>query len=299
MTGKASVRIRGLTLHPGGAESPVVDRFYSDVLEGRLLVLAGPGGAGKTAILRLLATLEAPTAGTADIAGADLRDDPVGVRERIGWLPAGTLGPDRASPRALVSRELRIRGWAKEEASARAHEVLGAVGLRTDGDLPLALLAPGARRRALFARAIAHDPPVLLLDEPLAELDLVEREVAWAVLRAARRSGRCIVAATRFPAGIEAVADAVAVLRDGRCLGRGACAEVKERTRAPSLEEAVLRVLAADGLPGAQEAIDARALPEPPPAAMPEPPPAATPETPAQEQGPPPAAPPPAPPSSG
>lgn len=265
------IRIRGLTLHPTGAESPVVDRFYSDIPEGRLLVLAGPGGSGKTAVLRLLATLEAPTAGTADVAGADLRDDPVGVRGRIGWLPAGTLGPDRASPRALALRELRIRGWGREEALSRVEAVLGAVGLRTDGDVPLALLAPGARRRALFARAIAHDPPVLLLDEPLAELDLVEREVAWAVLRAARRSGRCVVAATRFPAGIEAVADAVAVLRDGRCLGRGTCEEVRDRTRAPSLEEAVLRVLAADGLPGAQEAIDARATEAPPPPA-PQPP---------------------------
>lgn len=257
------IRIRGLTFHPPGAETPVLDRFYSDVPAGRLLVVTGPAGGGKTVLLRLLATLLAPTSGTAEMDDADLRGNPVAVRERIGWLPAGSLGSERDTPRGRVGAELRVRGWGRGEATSRAEAVLGAVGLRSEGDTPLGALAAGARRRALLARAIAHDAPVLLLDEPLEHLDLVEREVAWAVLRAAKRAGRSIVCATRFPAGLEPVADAVAVLREGRCLARGSCAEVRERTRAPALEEAVLRVLAADGLPGAQDVLDARATPGP------------------------------------
>ncbi|GEM_PF-6169008 len=271
--GKVSLLVRGLTFHPPGAEAPALDRFYSDVPAGRLLVVTGPAGGGKTVLLRLLATLLSPTAGTAEVDGADLRGDPVSVRERIGWLPSGALGSERDTARSRVVAELRLRGWGKGEAISRAEAVLGAVGLRSEGDVPFGALAPGARRRGLLARAVAHDPPVLLLDEPLECLDLVEREVAWAVLRAAKRAGRAIVCATRFPSGLEQVADAVAVLRDGRCLARGECADVRERTRAPSLEEAVLRVLAADGLPGAQDVLDARATPgpeAPPPASSPE-----------------------------
>ena len=262
-TGRASLLVRGLTFHPPGVETPVLDRFYSDVPAGRLLVVTGPAAGGKTVLLRLLATLLSPTAGTAEVDGADLRDDPVAVRERIGWLAAGALGAERDTPRSRVVTELRLRGWGKAEALSRAEAVLGAVGSRSEGDTPLGALAPGARRRALLARAIAHDPPVLLLDEPLEHLDLIEREVGWAVLRAAKRAGRAIVCATRFPSGLEPVADGVAVLRDGRCLARGECAMVRESTRAPSLEEAVLRVLAADGLPGAQDTLDARATPGP------------------------------------
>lgn len=262
------IRIRGLTYQAPGAESAALDRMYADVPAGRLLVVTGPAVAGKTLLLRLLATLEAPTAGTAEIDGADLRRDPVAVRERIGWLPAGALGSETSTPRGRIVSGLRERGWGRGEARWRAEEVLGALGLRGDGDTPLASLAPGARRRAMLAGAIAHDPPVLLLDEPVDRLDLVEREVALAVLRAAKRAGRSIVCATRFPSGLEPVADAVAVLRDGRCVTRGACEEVRDRTKAPALEEAVLRVLAADGFPGAQDVLDARAMPateEPPP----------------------------------
>lgn len=259
------IRVRGLTFHPPGAEVPALDRFYSDVPAGRLLVVTGPAGGGKTVLLRLLATLLSPTSGTAEVDGADLRGDPVAVRERIGWLPSGALGSERDTPRSRVVSDLRVRGWGKAEAVSRAEAVLGAVGLRSDGDSPFGGLAPGARRRALLARAIAHDAPVLLLDEPLEHLDLVEREVGLAVLRAAKRAGRSIVCATRFPSGLEPVADSVAVLREGRCLARGECAMVRESTRAPSLEEAVLRVLAADGLQGALDVLDARATPGPEP----------------------------------
>lgn len=257
------IRIRGLTYHAPGAEAPAVDRFYADVPAGRLLVVTGPAGAGKTLLLRLLATLVTPSAGTADVEGADLRGDPVAVRERIGWLSAEAIGSERSTPKSRIVSELRLRGWGSEASRARAEAVLGALGLCADGNTPLSALAHGARRRALLAAAIAHDPPVLLLDEPVDRLDLVEREVAWAVLRAAKRAGRSIVCATRFPSGLEPIADAVAVLRDGRCLARGACDDVRGRTRAPSLEEAVLRILAADGLPGAQDVLDARATPAP------------------------------------
>jgi heme exporter protein A len=134
---------------------------------GRTLVVFGPNGAGKTTLLRMLATLLRPHAGEVRVLGRRLPDDGYAVRGRIGFL-----GHEAMLYRELSGREnLRFYARLYGVAPARAEEVLAAVGMSARGDDPVAELSRGMVQRLAIARAVLHEPELLLLDEPLANLD--------------------------------------------------------------------------------------------------------------------------------
>ncbi|MDP1849117.1 MAG: heme ABC exporter ATP-binding protein CcmA [Solirubrobacteraceae bacterium] len=134
---------------------------------GRTLVVFGPNGAGKTTLLRMLATLLRPHAGEVRVLGRPLPDDGYAVRGRIGFL-----GHEAMLYRELSGREnLRFYARLYGVAPARVEEVLAAVGMSARADDPVAELSRGMVQRLAIARAVLHEPALLLLDEPLANLD--------------------------------------------------------------------------------------------------------------------------------
>jgi heme exporter protein A len=134
---------------------------------GRTLVVFGPNGAGKTTLLRMLATLLRPHAGEVRVLGRPLPEDGWAVRGRIGFL-----GHDAMLYRELSGREnLRFYARLHRVAPARVETVLDAVGMTGRGDDPVAELSRGMIQRLAIARAVLHEPDLLLLDEPLANLD--------------------------------------------------------------------------------------------------------------------------------
>jgi heme exporter protein A len=177
---------------------------------GQTLAVFGPNGAGKTTLLRMLATLLRPHAGAVRVLGRELPDDGYAVRGRIGFL-----GHEPLLYRELSGREnLRYHARLHRCAAARVEEVLGAVGMSARADDPVAELSRGMVQRLAIARAVLHEPELLLLDEPLANLDPAAAAQVQPLI--GRASGRTRVLTSHDPAGGLEGADLALGLRGGR-----------------------------------------------------------------------------------
>jgi heme exporter protein A len=181
---------------------------------GQTLVVFGPNGAGKSTLLRVLATLLRPHAGAVRILGEELPARGWAVRGRIGLLAHEPLLYRELSARENLRYHARLHGVGAE----RVAQVLEAVGMGARGDEPVRELSRGMVQRVAVARAVLHDPPVLLLDEPYANLDPAGRELVagligrgWDPTRPRTR-----VICSHDPGGGVAEADLVLGLRDGR-----------------------------------------------------------------------------------
>jgi heme exporter protein A len=203
-----AIELDGLTRRLGARE--VLAGVTLSLQEGQTLVVFGPNGAGKTTLLRVLATLLRPHGGSARVLGGDLPDDGWRVRGRLGLLGHAPLLYRDLSARENLRFYARLHGVAP----ARVDELLDRVGLAARGDDPVATYSRGMVQRAALARAILHDPALVLLDEPTAYLDpsaaaLVDELVG-------RGSGRTRVVTSHDPVGGLAEADVALGLRAGR-----------------------------------------------------------------------------------
>jgi heme exporter protein A len=177
---------------------------------GQTLVVFGPNGAGKTTLLRVLSTLLRPHSGRIEVLGCTLPGDAWRVRGRIGLLAHEPLLYRELTPRENLRYHARLHGVA----SHRVEQLLAAVGIDTRADEPLRTLSRGMVQRVAVARAVLHDPPLLLLDEPRANLDPAAVTLVDPLI--GRSCGRTRVISSHDPGGGLAEADLVLGLRDGR-----------------------------------------------------------------------------------
>jgi heme exporter protein A len=174
---------------------------------GSTLVVFGPNGAGKSTLLRVLATLLRPTEGVARVLGRPLPDEAWAVRGRIGFL-----GHEPLLYRELTGREnLRFQARLFGVAEERVEELLAELKLERRADDPVRTLSRGTVQRLAVARAVLHDPELLLLDEPRANLDPAASDLVEPLL-----AGRTRVVTSHDPAGGLAEADIALGLRGGR-----------------------------------------------------------------------------------
>jgi heme ABC exporter ATP-binding subunit CcmA len=208
----AALEVEGLARQYGEREA------LSDVSltlgEGRTLVVFGPNGAGKTTLLRVLATLLRPHAGDVRVLGASLPGEAWAVRGRVGLL-----GHEPLLYRELSAREnLRFHARLHGVEAARVEELLESLRMTARGDEPLRTLSRGMVQRVAVARAVLHDPELLLLDEPHSNLDpaAVELVAPLIGLRSDPTRPRTRVICSHDPSGGLADADLVLGLRAGR-----------------------------------------------------------------------------------
>jgi heme exporter protein A len=215
----AAVQVEGLSRHYGEREA--LDDVSLSLQEGQTLVVFGPNGAGKTTLLRVLATLLRPHAGEVRVLGSRLPGDAWAVRGRIGLL-----GHEPLLYRELTAREnLRFHARLHDVPTGRTEELLARVRLEHRADEPLRSLSRGMVQRVAVARAVLHDPELLLLDEPWANLDPAAVELVDPLIGAESDPARprTRVICSHDPGGGLAEADVVLGLRDGRpALLRGA-----------------------------------------------------------------------------
>jgi heme exporter protein A len=221
MTADVALELRGLGRRYG--ERPALQDVTLTLEAGRTLVVFGPNGAGKTTLLRVLAGLLRPHAGDVRVLGARLPDEGWRARGRVGLLTHEPLLYRELSARENLRFHARLHGVAP----ARVDEALEAVRLRLRADDPIAELSRGMVQRAAVARAVLHDPALLLLDEPLANLDPAAAAVLEPLI--GRSSGRTRVVTSHDPAGGLAEADVALGLRGGRVALLAPVAEVDER----------------------------------------------------------------------
>jgi heme ABC exporter ATP-binding subunit CcmA len=218
----AALEVDGLARHYGEREA-LTDVSLS-LKQGQTLVVFGPNGAGKSTLLRVLATLLRPHAGSVSVLGSSLPDRAGAVRARIGLL-----GHEPLLYRELTAREnLRFHARLHGIAPSRVEELLDSVAMTNRASEPLRSLSRGMVQRVAVARAVLHDPELLLLDEPHANLDPVAVELMRPLIGAA--SGRTRVISSHDPSGGLAEADVVLGLRGGRAVVLRDASEVDSNT---------------------------------------------------------------------
>jgi len=200
--------------------------------------LLGPNGAGKTTLLGLVTGQLRPTMGRVRVFGARPFAN-ARVLRRIGFCPAADLTERRATPRDWVGYLVRLSGFRGREATDRADRALDRVGLGEAVDRPLSTLSKGMRQRAKLAGAMAHDPDLLVLDEPFDGLDPVARHDLvglvrrWAVSTDAAAEGpRTLLVASHLLHEVEALHAGLAVILGGRLVASGTAAEIRDMVEA-------------------------------------------------------------------
>jgi len=208
------------------------------VPEGEIYGLLGPNGAGKTTALRMLAGLLAPTSGEATIAGRPAST--VEAKRRLGYLSGSTGLFGRLSPREVLAYFGRIHDLSPNAIERRISELVPALALASILDRRCEALSTGERQRVSIARAVLHDPPVLILDEPTSGLDVLASRFMRDFVRSERARGKAVLFSTHYLAEAELLCDRIGFLHRGRLLCEGTPAEIRSRAGTSTLEEAFL-----------------------------------------------------------
>ena len=221
----AALEVEGLARHFGEREA--LDGVSLTLAAGETLVVFGPNGAGKTTLLRVLATLLRPHAGSVSVLGRRLPEEAWALRGRVGLL-----GHEPLLYRELTAREnLCFHARLHRVAQERVEELLDAVAISTRAGEPLRTLSRGMVQRVAVARAVLHDPELLLLDEPHSNLDPAAIELVAPLIGRSSDPARprTRVICSHDPGGGLAEADVVLGLRGGRPALLAAAADVQER----------------------------------------------------------------------
>jgi ABC-type multidrug transport system ATPase subunit len=225
-----------------------VDGLSFQAQAGQVYALLGPNGAGKTTTLRILATLVEPDSGEVWVAGVDRSRDPLGVRQRIAYVPAEAGVPDHLTPLEIVQLFAAVQGVPKPRA--RAGALLERLGAGSYAETSCGDLSTGMKRRVVLARALVHEPAVLLLDEPTDGLDVPGRRDVLALVREQAAAGRTVVVSSHIMGEIERVVDRLGVMARGKMVADGTLPEILALADATTLDDAFLKLVEDPG-PGA------------------------------------------------
>jgi len=221
-------------------EVRAVDGISLAVDAGEIYGLLGPNGAGKTTTLRILAGLLAPTAGRAVVAGIDVAAAPRAAKLRLGFLTGTTGLYARLTGREVLTYFGRLHGLRGAPLARRVDALCDALALGPLIDRRCEALSSGGKQRISIARAVLHDPQILILDEPTAGLDVLASRFLRDFVRAERARGKAVIFSTHYLAEAELLCDRIGLLYRGRLLREGTPAALRAERSAVSLEEAFL-----------------------------------------------------------
>jgi ABC-2 type transport system ATP-binding protein len=224
----SAIETRELTRRFDGLAA--VDALSITVERGEVVGLLGPNGAGKTTTIRMLAALIPPTSGTARVAGHRLGEEDDGVRRSVGILTETPGLYDRLSARRNLELHARLQGV--EKVGATVDRYLELLGLAERGDDAAGTFSKGMRQKLALARALLHEPEILLLDEPTAGLDPHVARVVRDSIASLRKEGRTILVSTHNLEEAERLCDRVALIR-GRLVAFDRPAALTERLLSP------------------------------------------------------------------
>jgi sodium transport system ATP-binding protein len=206
---------------------PAVKGISFTCSPGRVFGLLGRNGAGKTTTLRMLATILAPTSGTARIEGQDVIERPGEVRKRIGYLSGDTKLYDRLTARELLTYFGQLAGMSAPSIAARIAEVQTSFGLGDFLDKRVGKMSTGMKQRLSLARVVLHDPPVLIFDEPTSGLDVMGTREVIRIVQDLKAKGRTIIFSTHIMTDAERVCDEIAIIERGEILAQGTVSSLR------------------------------------------------------------------------
>ena len=239
------ISVTQLTRHfrASGQTLVAVDDLSFAVKAGEVYGLLGPNGAGKTTTLRMILGLLQPTSGDAVVAGFHVARDPDEVKRRIGLVSASAGLYQWLTPREMLLFFADLYGVEPDRADSRLAELSQLLDINPFLDQRCATLSTGQKQRVTLARALMHDPPVMLLDEPTRGLDVVGTHVVFEYIAQLRSLGKAVVVSTHRLDEASHLCDRMGLLHRGRLRHEGTFAELQQVTGRATLFDMFLQLL--------------------------------------------------------
>lgn len=218
-------------------EFVAVDSVSFDAMPGQVFALLGPNGAGKTTVLRILATLLKPTSGEVTINGFDLIENSVEVRRQIGFVSTNTAIYDRMSGWELVEFFGRVNGLADNVLHERMERLFDRFQMNSFRSVPGSRMSTGMKQKVSIARAMIHEPPILIFDEATSGLDILAAREVLDTVSQLRDQGKCIIYSSHIMSEVKRICDRLAIMHRGSILAHGSLAELAARYGEIELED--------------------------------------------------------------
>ena len=223
-----AIRICDLHRHFGPLRA--VDGISFEIPAGRVCGFIGSNGAGKTTTMRIIATLDQPTAGTVEVSGVDVLQEPWKVRHRLGWMPDHFNVYGHMSVLEFMDFHARALGFRGADRRQRLQEVMEFTDLISIADRPANKLSKGMTQRLCLGRALVHDPDVLVLDEPAAGLDPKARVELKHLIRLLAAEGKTLLISSHILSELGEMCDKLIFINQGRVLHDGDAASLMRQT---------------------------------------------------------------------
>ena len=225
----SAIDMRGVVKRYRGADRAALDGLDLEVAEGTVCALLGRNGAGKTTAIRILSTLLRFDAGTAAVAGFDVRTAPADVRRSIGLIGQHAALDEKLGGRTNLRMIARLAGLDRAAAKRRSDELLDRFDLVDAADRIVGTYSGGMRRRLDLAAGLVTSPPVLMVDEPTTGLDPEARIIVWEAIAQLVAEGATILLTTQYLEEADRLADRIVMLRDGVAVADGTPDQLKAR----------------------------------------------------------------------
>jgi len=196
------------------------------VSKGEMFGFLGPNGAGKTTTIRMMMSILVPSGGAVRIAGLDCHRDAAEVKRHVGYLPDSPIFYDYLRGREILQFIGEMHGLTRAESQLRAQRLMAELGLGEVSEEFAVNYSMGMKKKLLLARALLHDPQVMYLDEPTANVDPQARAFLLDAVRALRARGKAIVYASHYMEEVESLCDRIAIIDHGRLLQTGTLTEI-------------------------------------------------------------------------
>ena len=241
-TSSITLAVRGLSK---AFDRPAVDALDLTVYGGEFYALVGPNGAGKTTTLRMVVGLLRPDAGSICIDGVDALSDPEAAKQVTAWVSDEPMIYDKLTPFEYLEFVAGLWRVAPAVAEARAHELLGWLGLTPHAHERCEGFSRGMRQKVALAGALVHDPKLIILDEPLTGLDAGSSRQVKNVLAGRVAAGGTVIMTTHILEVAERMADRIGVIAGGKLIAEGTLEELRLQTGAhgSSLEDTFLTLV--------------------------------------------------------
>ena len=214
-----------------------VDGVSFDAMPGQIFGLLGPNGAGKTTVLRILSTVLKPTSGKVTINGYDVVDQAELVRRQIGFVSTNTGIYDRMSGWELVEFFGQLYGMPLNLLHQRMEVLFERFQMNSFRDVPGSRMSTGMKQKVSIARAMIHDPPVLVFDEATSGLDILAAREVLATVEQLAESGKCILFSSHIMSEVKRICDRLAIMHRGKILAHGSLEDLAEKFGDVELEE--------------------------------------------------------------
>ncbi|HEV2314326.1 MAG TPA: ATP-binding cassette domain-containing protein [Candidatus Acidoferrales bacterium] len=219
-----------------------VDSVSFSCKPGEIYGLLGANGAGKTTTLRILATILAPSSGTANVAGFDVVREPQKVRAHVGFLSTATALYDRLTAAETVEYFGQLFSLDSATIQRRTNELFKALDMDEFRDRRCAKLSTGMKQKVSIARTLIHDPPVMIFDEPTNGLDVMAARSITDFIRQCRDRSKTVIFSTHVMTEVEKLCDRIGIIHAGKMRTEGTLEQLRQNYRKDSLEEIFVEV---------------------------------------------------------